>query len=379
MCCLLTLACRSGDAPAGQVQPEHTGARATTDFAETIERLSETGGYFDTDNLISNESSYMHVATALRDSGLSGGAYIGVGPDQSFSYMALLRPDVAYLIDVRRDNLLHHLLYKGLFHEAANRVEFLSLLYGRPAPESMEAWDERSVHEVTAWVDGHPTTPIEARAAHARVRLRIEEFGVPLTEDDWTTIERFHYAFIKPGLDLRFTTLGRTPRFFYPTHRDLLLAEDLDGQPSSYLVREEDYAFLKDLQERNAVIPLVGNLAGEHALLAVGQDAKRRGLAVTALYASNVEFYLWADGSFDRFANNVMALPVHEDGLIIRSYFRGAFREGPPLQRPGFYSAQLLQRIQDFARVQSGDGFRSYGDLVTRDAVPLEEVGSPLW
>ena len=80
-------------------------ARADTTFAALVERLSESGGYFDTDNLISNESSYLHVMGALREIGVRGGAYIGVGPDQNFSYIARIRPSIAFIIDIRRDNL----------------------------------------------------------------------------------------------------------------------------------------------------------------------------------------------------------------------------------------------------------------------------------
>src|SRR5947209_4600108 len=83
-------------------------------FAALSARLSEPGGYFDTDNLISNESSYLHALDALRQAGTEGGAYLGVGPDQNLSYIAALRPHVAFIIDIRRDNLLEHLLYKAL-------------------------------------------------------------------------------------------------------------------------------------------------------------------------------------------------------------------------------------------------------------------------
>ncbi|HEX6070025.1 MAG TPA: hypothetical protein VFZ18_09375, partial [Longimicrobiaceae bacterium] len=60
---------------------------ADTSFAAVVARLSEPGGYFDTDNLISNESSYLHVMEGLRRLGVRGGAYLGVGPDQNFSYI----------------------------------------------------------------------------------------------------------------------------------------------------------------------------------------------------------------------------------------------------------------------------------------------------
>lgn len=49
------------------------------DFATLVERLSEPGGFFDTDNLISNEGGYLKVMDALDALGLRGGAYVGVG------------------------------------------------------------------------------------------------------------------------------------------------------------------------------------------------------------------------------------------------------------------------------------------------------------
>src|SRR5215831_19252840 len=79
---------------------------APTRFAAAIAQLSEPGGYFDTDNLISNESSYLQVLPELKQRNVRGGAYIGVGPDQNFSYIAEIRPSVAYLVDIRRDNVL---------------------------------------------------------------------------------------------------------------------------------------------------------------------------------------------------------------------------------------------------------------------------------
>src|SRR5215207_8563614 len=77
----------------GAAQPQQTSA-----FASTVAGLSERGGYFDTDNLISNERSYLQVIPDLRQRGVRGGAYIGVGPDQNFSYIGEVRPSVAFII-----------------------------------------------------------------------------------------------------------------------------------------------------------------------------------------------------------------------------------------------------------------------------------------
>ena len=100
--------------------PRGGGARAAgglhrTAFAAEIAALSEPEGYFDTDNLISNEQRYLTVCPTIERAGLRGGAYIGVGPDQNFSYIAASARTVAFIVDVRRDNLLLHLLFKALF------------------------------------------------------------------------------------------------------------------------------------------------------------------------------------------------------------------------------------------------------------------------
>src|SRR5436189_1579246 len=93
-------------------------------FARQISELSEPGGSFDTDNLVSNERSYLHVIPALKSGGPMGGAYVGVGPDQNFSYIAASRPLEAFIIDVRRDNLLLQLLFKALFEISETRAAY---------------------------------------------------------------------------------------------------------------------------------------------------------------------------------------------------------------------------------------------------------------
>ncbi len=102
-------------APVGRPAAE---AQQPTAFSRLIERLSEGPGFFQSDNLVSNETSYLHPLPVFRSLGLKGGAYIGVGPEQSFSYLAELEPDLAILIDIRRDNLLLHLLFKAMFGTA---------------------------------------------------------------------------------------------------------------------------------------------------------------------------------------------------------------------------------------------------------------------
>src|SRR5262245_53876608 len=117
------------------------------DFAQLVGRLSERAGYFGSDNLVSNELSYQHVLGKLTKMNVSGGAYLGVGPDQNFTYMAQVRPRIAIMIDIRRDALLQHFFFKCLFMMSRNRVEYLSLLFGRPLPKDFKKWNDRPIRD----------------------------------------------------------------------------------------------------------------------------------------------------------------------------------------------------------------------------------------
>jgi hypothetical protein len=290
-------------------------------FSAEVERLSEPAGFFDTDNLISNERSYLEVIPTLIAGGVSGGAYIGVGPDQNFSYIAHIRPSVAYIIDVRRDNLLLHLLFKAVFAQAANRVEYLSLLTGRSPPKDPTHWVSSSLDQIVAYIDRSALSTgfLDTRSQLDRT---IDGFGVPLSPGDHQTIDRFRRIFVDEGLNLRFKSHGRAPRPHYPTLRDLLLATDREGRQRHYLASEDDFQFVRSLQARDAVIPVVGDVAGPSALSAIGAAVADRQEEVTAFYISNVEFYL-SEGRYEQFINNMSGLPLAPQGVMIRSIFGG--------------------------------------------------------
>jgi hypothetical protein len=288
---------------------------AAGSFADDVARLSEPEGFFDTDNLISNERSYLDVVPALVKGGVSGGAYIGVGPDQNFSYIARIRPSVAYIIDIRRDNLLLHLLFKALFARAADRVAYLSLLTGR-SPPAVPAGS--GVEELVRAINEAP------RAETTDLYETIRGFGVPLSPADFASIGRFHGAFVQRGLALQFNSHGRPPQSHYPTLRDLIVATDRAGRAWHYLASEADYQFVRQLQARDLIIPVVGDVSGPHALRAIGRTIASRGERVSAFYISNVESYLYRDGAYGRFTANLSGLPRDARSVMIRSIFGGA-------------------------------------------------------
>ena len=339
------------------------------DFAKLIAELSEAGGYFDTDNLISNERSYLHVLGALDRLKVRGGAYIGVGPDQNFSYIARIRPRIAFIIDIRRDNMLQHLLFKALFARSRNRAEYLALLLGTEMPATTANFSNRTIEQLVAIVDASPGTTATRRTAQRIVQTEVARMGVPLSPQDLATIERFHGQFIAAGLELRFTSVGRPPQWYYPTLRQLLVERDLSGRTASYLANEADFQFVKTMEQRNLIVPVVGDLAGTKAMGAIAQYMRTRGDKISAIYASNAEDYVMRAGGFGVYARSVIALPRDARSVLIRSWFGGEGSHSENLT--GYHTTQLLQTVDDFAADMKATGYLSYRDLVNRHYVPL--------
>ena len=340
-----------GTARVGHVQ-------APASFASRIAQLSERGGFFDTDNLISNERSYLHVVPALRDSGMTGGAYVGVGPDQNLSYIAQLKPAIAFIVDLRRDNLLLHLLFKALFSMSGTRADYLSLLFGCPVPAPPSDWRAADLDKLVAHLEGARLGDAAITELRTRVDETIKTFGVPLSDGDFATINRFHRRFVTAGLPLRFQTTGRPPQSNYPTYRDLLLETDRQGRRWNFLASEDDFQFVRSLERRDLVIPVVGDLAGASALAGIGRLMTSRGDRLSAFYASNVEFYLFNDGTFPRFVENLERLPHTNRSVIIRSVFGG---RGQPA--PGYSSSSLVQPVDQLLKGYASGSFHSYSEL----------------
>jgi hypothetical protein len=339
-------------------------------FAALSARLSETGGYFDSDNLISNETSYQHVLGKIRENQVQGGVYIGVGPDQNFTYIARIRPRVAIITDIRRDNLLQHLLFKSLFDRARNRVEYLCLFFGKPFPKT-RGWESRGVREIVEYIDNTASDSKLFDKTQKMLLQDIQKFGIMLSETDLETVGRIHRAFYSAGLEIRYSSYHRPPRSIYPTYRDLLLERDLDGNLSNYFNSEDDFQFLKKMQAEDRIVPVVCDLSGPKALKAVGQYLTEIKEKVSALYVSNVEFYLVRQGTFDRFVENLKSLPIDNRSMIIRSYFNYYAPPHPQAERDHF-STQLLQRLEDLIKLCSSGECENYTDIVTKSSILLK-------
>ena len=256
-----------------------------------------------------------------------------------------------------------HLLFKALFAEAHTRVDYLAMLTGREMVPMDSGWERSSIEAIVKYVDG--AKPLSAKAAsmaQSRLTLGILASGVPLTPQDRQTILAFHQRFISAGLSLQFNSTGRAPQYDYPTYRDLILEVDRKGVRQSFLASEDDFQFVKSMHAKDLIVPIVGDLAGNGALAAVAKFLTATNRQVSAIYTSNVEFYLFQYGTFPRFVANLGRLPHQPGSLIIRSVFPSG--RAPVAMSPGYNSASLTQPIQVLLDGYAQGRYRQYGELV---------------
>jgi hypothetical protein len=267
------------------------------------------------------------------------------------------------MLDIRRDNMFEHLLFKSIFSMARNRLEYLCLLFGKPPPRDVGGWGSRSIEELIAYLDSSAVDSTFVRTTRQSITGRIAALGLDLSPRDLEITDRYRAQFIADGLDVRFSSLNRNNRLNYPNFRELLLETDRAGRRGNFLVNESSFQYVKSMQAKHLIVPVVGNAAGEKAVAAIGKYTAEHGHVVSAFYISNVEQYLWRDGLFPRFVENVKSLPRDARSVMIRSYF-GRFGMGHPLTLPGHLSTSMLQTIDTFVREYDAGNIRSYGDLI---------------
>lgn len=336
-------------------------------FARLIEQISEPEGYFPSDNFISNESSFLHLLPKLKELGISGGAYLGVGPDQNFTYIAKTRPKIAFILDIRRQNLIEHLLFKAFMDMAPTRAEFLSLLFGRPLKRGM-AKENTPIDGLMDYLNQTPTDESYINTSLARARELIrKDYKIKLTPEDDQKLRYIYQAFCREGLRIQFRSLDRPDSIRHPTYEALTKETDLEGRRGHFLNSAEDYTVLRQLQKRNLIIPVVGDFGGRHALPMIAKYLKEYGERVNVFYVSNVEFYLLRHGKWDRYVANVEQLPIDKQSVFVRAYFDYGMPH--PEQQPRYWMASVLQRIESFLRLNQEGKYNSYWDVATQDYI----------
>ena len=294
---------------------------------------SEDDGYFRSDNLLSNETTFQYVIPEVLKVAKQGRVYLGVGPEQNFTYMAALKPSMAFIIDIRHGNFDVQLLYKALFELSADRADFVSRLFSRKRPAGLTA--QSSVTQIfDAILASASTKQVYEENLKTIEDHLMKKHNFALTSGDregiaWALSNYYRFGpnisygsslstGVAPPSIVGATTFGRFGNNM-ATYEALMTAEDGQGQNRGYLANEENFNFLKDLQTRNLVIPVVGDFAGNKAIRAVGRYLKSVDGMVSAFYVSNVEQFLVDGGTWDTFCRSVDTLPHDESSMFIRS------------------------------------------------------------
>jgi hypothetical protein len=332
-------------------------------FWKLIADVSESGGTFRSDNFLSNERQFQHVIPRLQRTTRPGGIYLGVGPEQNFTYIIGLQPRLAIIFDIRRQNMIEHLMYKALFELSPTRADFLSKLFCRPrslVPDSMT--DVGTMFDV--YGDAARDSAL-ARRTLASIKQTLSRHGFTFTSEDLASLDYVFDAFCTVGPDIDYSYPNPRGGFGrgMPSYAELMLATDSAGTSRSYLASEANYQYIRSMHSRNLIVPVVGNFSGPKAIRTVGRYLKERGATVTAFYVSNVEQYLfqqWDD--WRRFYENVASLPLDSSSTFIRSIGGGRGMAGAPA---GFGRlGSVSSSIQEIVKAYRDGRIAAYADVI---------------
>jgi hypothetical protein len=285
------------------------------EFWRIITDFSEPGGEFPYENFVSNEVSYQDVIPELKRIAKPGGAYLGVAPEQNFTYIAAIQPKVAFILDIRRQNMLELLMYKALFEMSADRVEFVSRLFSRPKPAGLKSSGSADeIFKAFEAVSGNADLYKQTLQAVKDRLVRQHQFK--LSADDLQKIEYVFGVFFRGGPRMDYAYASTSPNNQVPSYYNLMVTTDGRGTNWAYLETEERYKYVRDMQLKNLIVPLVADFGGPKTIKTIGNYLKDHGATVSVFYISNVEDYLSA--AWNSYRANLATLPVSESTLLIR-------------------------------------------------------------
>ena len=293
---------------------------------------------------------------------LRGGVYVGVGPNQNFTYIAQIRPSLAFVVDIRRQNLLEHLIFKWFTQKANTRLEYLSFLTGRPVHQPPLATDF-SLVELVEIVESTAPDPEFARELLQEMTEALRTWPqLNLSTGDLQDLERIYFEFARQGLDIKYDSWRS---FFFPTLKEFLLETDLEGVQRNWLATSDNYQFVRGMQRDNLIVPIVGDFAGDGTFRRLGRLLRASGDTVSTFYVSNVEFYLFRQRTWPQFVDNVRELPIDDRSSFIRAYAN--LHRPHPQMVDDHITVSLVQNMRAFLHNADEGHYRNLWDVVTFD------------
>lgn len=344
--------------------PPLTGKPPTRTLRELFQELSEPERADRAAVHVSSETSLLQVAPLLLARDRPGGAYVGVGAEQNFTYIALVRPQIAFIVTPRRSSALVHLLYKAMFDEARTRSEFLSFLNGRPYHEADNPKADASATDVIAHAEELGRFSELHSTTLERLMDRIStKYGIRLSAADRAALKKIHKAFYDHGLDIRREPEGKAGDE-YPKLRQQLALRAPNGLELGFLSHERWFRYVQRMHREDRIIPVVGDLTGPGALRGIAAYLGAEKIPLRTFYVSDEEARVFDRKAWPKWADNVAAFPVDEHSLFVRTWVDQAERH--PHQLSGERTTTLIQRVADFRSGPgsgSGSGWSSYRAL----------------
>jgi hypothetical protein len=297
----------------------------SAEYWKLVTDISEPGGYFQiTDNYTSNEREIAVLFTMLKERNQPASVYMGVGPEQNFSYIASLRPKMAFIVDIRRQAVMQHLMFKAMFELSTDRADFISILFSKPRPPRLDSTTTMAAIWDAFWyvpVD----TALQSRNYTAVVDRLTKTHGFIFTAEETRQLQAVLAAFpyFGPEISTRGAPSGRGggSGANSSTFADLTgYLLDNAGKVQSFMATEGDFQYVKRMHDNNLIVAVSGDFGGPKAIRAIGAWLKENGGMLSAFYVSNVEQYLFGDGKATAFYNNVATLPLDANSIFIRPY-----------------------------------------------------------
>jgi hypothetical protein len=291
-----------------------------------------------------------------------GGVYLGVGPEQNFTYISGVTPGMAFIFDIRRQNAIEHLMYKAIFEMSPTRADFVSHLFSIKTSERVPA--TARANALFLAFDGLKGDKAYYTENLAAIKGIFAKHRFALSADDLQKVEYIYDVFFRAGpkIDYRFASAYPAGMAPAPNYIQAMTDTDSDRKSWSFLATEDNYQVVRQLQMKNLLIPIVGDFAGPKAIRRVADYIRQHNATVSAFYLSNVEVYLGTPGRGDRtpgsreilqrFYQNAATLPVDSSSLFIR--FVGAPQAGNLRWWNGAWLQAVSPMVDLRDRIRSG-------------------------
>jgi hypothetical protein len=247
-----------------------------------------------------------------------GGVYIGIGTNQNFAMAAWQRPELIVLLDFDQTIIDLHAVYALIFTHAKTPEEHLAM------------WGKEQAKQVQALLT--QALPGEGRdeATQRNRVLRAHKYGR----------ERVRRGLEK--MQKRYTDLS---------------------QPS-FMNDQTEYDWVRAMSMAGRIVAIRGDLTGPRTLVDLATALETHGRKVTSFYMSNTEQYFRYT---QRFRRNMLALPVAEDAVVLRTRaWRVGGRPRPGKKKKPLYYVYVVQSFQDWRAWLNAPTTRTGLDVLPR-------------